>query len=228
MGGTMAIRRALVGLAVLGTLGVPNFAVAAGPDAGVNVNVVNTPANPVPVTGTVTVNGSVTGSVTGTVGLTPGTSVMIDSTVGDPVRVRNVNDAIQPAQASTSCLATTIGCLPTIYTVPAGKRLVIEYASMRVCILPGQSATLGITTTTGGQRVTHYLNGTPPAAGPGTFAIGCNGGSPSSEVATGHQVKLYADAGTSVFLEADRSNTVGNAAFSMSISGYLVDVPLTP
>src|SRR5947209_11888442 len=126
------------------------------PSPDTPVSVTNTATNPVPVTGAVRVTGSVTGTVTGTVGLAPGASVMIDSTVGDPVRVRNVNDAIQPVQASAGCLATTIGCLPTIYTVPAGKRLVIEYASMRVCILPGQSATLGITTTVGGQTVSHY------------------------------------------------------------------------
>jgi hypothetical protein len=223
----MAIRRALVGLAVLGTLGVPNFAVAAGPDAGLNVNVVNTSAHPVPVTGTVTVNGSVTGSVTGTVGLAPGTSVMIDSTVGDPVRVRNVNDAIQPVQVSTTCLTSTLGCLPTIYNVPVGKRLVIEYASLGVCILPGQSATLNIATTTGGQSANHYLNGTPAAAGPGTAAIGCNSGA-SSFVATGQQVKIYADAGTGVVVTGERNSTVGSANFHFSISGYLVDVPLTP
>jgi hypothetical protein len=219
-----------VGAAVLLLVSVSAFAappdVKPSPDTPVSVT--NTTASPVPVTGSVSVTGSVTGTVTGTVGLAPGTSVMIDSTVGDPVRVRNVNDAIQPVHASTSCLATTIGCLPTIYTVPAGKRLVIEYASMSVCILPGQSATLGVTTTTGGKTVTHFLNGTPPAVGPGTFAIGCNGALPSSSVATGQQVKIYADAGSSVFLEADRSNTVGNAGFSISISGYLVDVPLTP
>jgi hypothetical protein len=195
---------------------------AAGPDPGINVIVNNSPANPVPVTG------SVTGSITGTVGLTPGTSVLIDNTVGDPVRVRNVNDANQPVQAQASCLTTALGCLPTIYTVPAGKRLVIEYASMRVCILPGQSATLEIATTVGGQSASHYLNGTPPAAGPGTVAIGCNSGTPSSEVATGQQVRIYADAGTGVVVTGSRNGNVGTASFHFSISGYLVDVPLTP
>lgn len=224
----MVIRRILIALAVLSTLGVTNLATAAGPDAGVNVNVVNTPANPVPVTGSVSVTGAVTGTVTGTVGLTPGTSVLVGNPVTNPVRVRNVNDAIQPVQAQASCLITTLGCLPTIYTVPAGKRLVIEYASMRVCILPGQSATLSIATQVGDQAVFHYLNGTPPAAGPGTFAIGCNSSLPSSEVAVGEQVKIYADAGTTVVLTGSRNSTTGSASFQFSISGYLVDVPFTP
>jgi len=224
----MVIRRALIAAAVLSTLGVTNLAAGAGPDAGINVNVVNTPANPVPVTGTVSVTGAVTGTVTGTVGLTAGTSVLVGNTVANPVRVRNVNDAIQPVQAQASCLVGSLGCLPTIYTVPAGKRLVIEYASMRVCILPGQSATLSIATQVGDQAVFHYLNVTPPAAAPGTVAIGCNAGTPSSEVAVGQQVKIYADAGTGVVLTGSRNSTVGTASFQFSISGYLVDVPLTP
>jgi hypothetical protein len=224
----MVIRPVLIAMAVLGTLGVTNLAAGAGPDAGINVNVVNTPANPVPVTGSVSVTGGITGTVTGTVGLTPGTSVLIDNTVGDPVRVRNVNDAIQPVQAQASCLVNALGCLPTIYTVPAGKRLVIEYASMRVCVLPGQSATLSVATQVGDQAVFHYLNVTPPAAAPGTFAIGCNSAVASSEVAVGQQVKIYADAGSGVVLTGTRNSTVGTASFQFSISGYLVNVPFTP
>src|SRR5215471_14040734 len=41
--------------------------------------------------------------VTGNVGLASGTSVRVDNTVTDPVRVRNVNDAIQPFQAVGQC-----------------------------------------------------------------------------------------------------------------------------
>src|SRR6266568_845945 len=78
-GEIMAIRRGLIGLAILGALGAAELAVAAGPPDGLQVNVVNTPANPVPVTG----------SVTGTVGLAPGSSVSIANTptviLGSPI-----------------------------------------------------------------------------------------------------------------------------------------------
>jgi hypothetical protein len=144
--------RILLTIAVLGTFGAWGFATAAGPDPGINVTVTNTAAKPVPVTG------AITGSITGTVGLAPGSSVLIDNTVGDPVRTRNVNDAIQPVQAKAQCSTDTLGCLPTIYTVPAGKRLVIEYASMSACILPGQAAALSISTIVAGTLATHYLN----------------------------------------------------------------------
>ena len=200
------------------TLSVPATR-AAGPPAGLDVNVVNTPL-------------PVTGSVTGTIGLAPGTSVQIDNPVGNPVRVRNVNDAIQPVQASGGCSSTsgTVGCVPasTFYTVPAGKRLVIEYASLDACILPGQSAELSIFTTAGGVFARHAANIAPAAAGPGATNFSCNPPSASSITAVGQQVRLYADAGTFVAVEADRNSATGTALFFFSISGYLVDVPLTP
>jgi hypothetical protein len=52
----------------------------------------------------------------------------VNNTVSDPVRVRNVNDAIQPFQATGSCAKPNI-CTAIIFTVPTGKRAVIEYFS---------------------------------------------------------------------------------------------------
>ena len=183
-----------------------------------DVNVANTP---LPVTGSLAVQGAVT--------LAPGTSVNVNSSVQNPVRVRSVNDAIQPVQVSTTCSTSALGCLPNIYTVPVNKRLVIEYASMNVCVLPGQSAQFSISTSVGGTSATHYLNTAPPAASPGSSAIGCNSAAASSTTAVGQQIRLYADPGTTVTVEGARANGVnGNQAFSFSISGYLVDVPLTP
>jgi hypothetical protein len=190
------------------------------------VNVVNTP---LPVTGSLTVTGAVGLAAGTTVKLAPGSSVQIDSTVANPVRVRNVNDAIQPVQAFAQCATTSIGCVPTFYTVPLGKRLVIEYASMSVCGLPGVAAQLTISTMISGAFVQHVLNTAPPASSPGSSAIGCNSGLASSNTSIGQVVRLYADPGTSVLVEGDRADGVaGNASFSFSMSGYLVDVPLTP
>ena len=46
------------------------------------------------------------------------------------VSTRDVdNPARQPVQASAFCVAGPSGCQETIYTVPTGKRLVIEYVS---------------------------------------------------------------------------------------------------
>jgi len=206
---------------------------AAGPDPGINVTVTNPPTSPIPVTGAVTVTGSVTGSVTGTVGLVPGTSVLIGNTVGNPVRTRNVNDAMQPVQINNHCSSpqNTVGCGPAVaelYKVPAGKRLVIEYASLEVCSLPGQTATLHIKTTLGANFVDHTVGVTPAAAGPGSTSIGCNSGAASSTTAIGKQVRLYVDAGNELVLEGFRNSALGNMSFDFSMSGYLVDIPLTP
>ena len=88
----MAIRRGLIGLAVHGVLGAAELAVAAGPRDGLQVNVVNTPANPV----------SVTGSATGTVGLAPGSSVSIANTptvmLGSPIPLPTTASIRQPIQ----------------------------------------------------------------------------------------------------------------------------------
>ena len=196
---------------------------AAGPDTGINVNVVNTPANPVPVTG------SVTGTVTGTVGLAPGTSILIDNTVGDPVRVRNVNDALQPVQFTGSCRTEAfINCGPAGFHVPAGKRLIIEYASLVVCAFPGQTTTLLLLTTVNGVNAEHAVGTTPAAAPPGSTAFGCNGASASAQTSIAKQVRLYADPGTIVGFNGERSNQTGNQTLTFTMSGYLVDVPLTP
>ena len=189
------------------------------------VTVTNDAANPVPVTG------AVTGSITGTVGLAPGTGVFIDNTSNDPVRVRNVNDAIQPVQASKPLTIddTSLGIQSVLYKVPSGKRLVIEYGSLDVgCALPGQTFTLSLATNLGGTLVGHSLGATLPTAPPGTSNIACNGVLASSTTAMGQKSRLYADPGTEVSLTVNRSNRTGVAAIEVAIAGYLVDVPLSP
>jgi len=105
-------------LAVTGT--IMNSRQASAQDPGPKVTI----ESPIPLP----VTGSVNSTVTGTVGLASGASVRVNNTVTDPVRVRNVNDAIQPFQANASCNGTG-GCDATIFNVPAGKRAVIEYFS---------------------------------------------------------------------------------------------------
>src|SRR5215472_4536260 len=95
---------AVVILAVVGTLLNSHQAAAqdAGPPGGLAVNVVN----------------SIPQQVTGTVGLTSGASVRVNNTVTDPVRVRNVNDAIQPFTASGTCSPqpNVFGCTGALFT----------------------------------------------------------------------------------------------------------------
>jgi hypothetical protein len=146
------------------------------------------------------------------------------------VLVKSVNDGIQPVQAQGSCNTVSVGCgSGLIYTVPANKRLVIEYVSFTACGLPGLTAQAEILLTTvggGGNNVAHALNVTPPLAAPGNSAIGCASGTPASTSSIGQIVRLYAETGSSVTFNGDRANGVtGNASFKWTFSGYLVDAP---
>jgi hypothetical protein len=127
------------------------------------------------------------------------------------------NPAHQPVQAIVSCLADNVlGCSEIIYTVPQGKRLVIEFASMEATLTADQKAQLKLDTTAGGATVTHNFPLTPPA-------VVFQGEAVVSTLA--QQVRLYADGGTSVEIKARRNN-IGPAFlafFRVSISGYLVD-----
>jgi hypothetical protein len=127
----VAIRRGLIALGVLATLlGPADLAVAAGPPGGLQVDVVNTPANPVP--------------VTGNIGLATGSSITIDNPASDPVPVQDVRE---PFQASSPDQTT----LP-FPAVPAGKRLVIEHVSVELNISAAGVAvsTCGLNRTDGG------------------------------------------------------------------------------
>ena len=104
------------------------------------------------------------------------------------------------------------GCLRLIYTVPAGKRLVIEYASMKARITDAQVSRMSMYTTVGDQEVLHYLTPTPPS----TIDNG--------ETSAGQQVRLYADPGTSVLVAGDPFDSDAISFFSFTISGYLLDV----
>jgi hypothetical protein len=165
---------------------------------------------PVPVTG------SVTSTVTGTVGLASGASVSVNNTVTDPVRVRNVNDAVQPFQGAGACTvpahAATI-CHQNIFFVPTGKRAVIEYFSGQANnISVGQVNPL-ITTTVGSFEVNHSLPVTPAQ---------------SPFPSWGQQVRLYADSGTYIKGFASIDLQSADILVTFSVSGYLVDVPFTP
>jgi hypothetical protein len=210
-------------LAIIGSIMNSHQAAAQGPPGGMSVNIVN--PLPVPVTG------SITSTVTGTVGLASGTtvglasgaSVRLNNTVTDPVRVRNVNDAIQPFQTGAGCseVIGQTGCNVDVFTVPAGKRAVIEYFSGVARIDAGQVALLDVTMVTAGFPIDQFLALTTPAV---IFP------SPVGPSTTwGQQVRWYADPGTIVNIQANQNGPATTIfVFTFRISGYFVDVPLTP
>jgi len=94
---------------------------AAGPDSGINVNVVNTSAHPVPVTGSLGVTAS-----------TP-LPVSIIDTPATPVQLqlKGLFEA-----GNVNLITSILG--PRTYTVPDGSSLLLKYVSCSVFLAPDQ------------------------------------------------------------------------------------------
>lgn len=187
LGGMLALIVTLVALVPLVSRGQGNSGNAPPP---FDVNVVNTP---LPVTGTVSV-----------------------SNLGDaPLPVQDVDSpGRQPVTAEGSCSGS--GCTATVYTVPAGKRLIVEYASLTANIPLGKVARWRLITNNAGQQGAE-LN-FPLTQPPVIFGI-------IPQSTAGQQVRLYAEAGSEVEMNGTTSDNATPSNYIFSISGYLVDVP---
>ena len=195
------------------------------------VTVVNTSANPVPVTGTVSLNagtvvqaqqaGAWTVGISGTptVSLTAGSTVIVGNTASAPVPVQTAastpfNSSVDFTLPSSSDSTFTA----TIATVPTGYQLVIEYASARVA-QPAcdceSNFSVSLETTAGGTTARHYIP-LESMIQVNTLNRGQIGGT---------QTQLYADAGTSVVARLTRffNGYVGSG--EVAISGRLVAIP---
>ena len=160
------------------------------------VNVVNTSSEPVPVTGTINV---------GNFG-------------SSPLPVRDVDNGRQPFHV-TDTILIAIGednDSKTVFTVPAGKRLIIETITARA-VLEGVDTPniIDVLTTVGNKLAFHELLVTKQGQ---TLTGG------SAFVGT-HYVRAYADPGTDVVFRFSRSDITKDGAAAVTISGYFVDVP---
>ena len=169
------------------------------------VLVVNSQSEPVPVTGTVSVS----------------------NLGGAPLPVRDVdNPARQPFQANI--IDIPIGLPnPVFFTVPAGKRLVIEYVSADIEADNTQcpnAPRYELTTTAGGVTLDHFFY-TKDA---GTLGTSVN--DDTKAFGLSQQTRIYADPNTQVRLDI-RTGTFPTCGFHLNegsgirVSGYLVDVP---
>ncbi len=140
-----------------------------------------------------------------------------------PVPVRVVaEDAREPFQKS---LSFTTSANNTTYTVPAGKRLVIEFASAHFK-MPSDVKVTNVTLTTqlgpSSGPIAHYLvahfQGTKQPVGLGSQQ-------PTDEFTASQQVRVLAGPGTQVKFGFEFSTFVSQASASMTISGYLLPVP---
>ena len=101
----------------------------------------------------------------------------------------------------------------TVFTVPDGKQLVIEFVSLSLSVPAGTSGLAFLSTTVGGTTARHFL--------PTSFQTVFNDG--AAEIRTGATpTRIYADPGTNVVFDVHRNNG-GNGEADVSVAGYLVD-----
>jgi hypothetical protein len=132
-----------------------------------------------------------------------------------PVPVRTVSESFQPVSATGNCggLAVNPICNANLYTVPAGKRLVIEYFSASANF-PAVGDNARLTLDAGPGNVV-YLPHLPPATG-SPFGGGFTTG--------GQTVKLYAGPLATIQASGLRNaSSIGIFSFNFAISGYLVN-----
>lgn len=132
--------------------------------------------------------------------------------------VQNVNaPALQPFQARLMVnIAPGAEGTNGFVNIPTGKRLVIEYASAYGYAPLGQVLTFSVGTKIPGE--TNFTLHNLPATQQDTF------GNTNAVFVAGSMVRLYADS-PQLLLRVDRTAATGTVHASMSISGYLVDLP---
>ncbi len=144
-------------------------------------------------------------------------------TAGGPIAVNVANTplattpttepAFQPFKNRLNQTSATSQVATASFTVPVGKRLVIETVSSAYGSATVQgSGSVALLTTAGGTTVPHYLADTAFAQNRQNLSV-----------------RYYADPGSTVIAEAF-STTVGSspptsAAGDLELSGYYVDVP---
>jgi hypothetical protein len=186
------------------------------------VLVVNTSANPVPV------------ALQGTpsVGLDPQHStVRVASSLIDPLEIRDVSDGLKAVVQASADVSIGDGAtegLATLYTVPEGKRLVIEQVSASGSIesqsVPDRNMLFAIETVAGGTSKWHALI----TSKDGAFSVVVSPEESTTFVyfTASQPMRVYADPGTKVYVHVRRSYIYGPmASAGMTISGYLVDLP---
>jgi hypothetical protein len=144
--------------------------------------------------------------------------VMIENPASKPVPVQAVNGAASQAFQATVSLNVADGVSGAngFVSIPAGKRLVVQYASAWGQAPSGQLLTFSVQTMLTGDTVftPHYL----PVQQQATDVI-------NQDFVAGSEVHLYCDT-PQILLRVDRGSVITGAVTAfISISGYLTDIP---
>jgi hypothetical protein len=183
-----------------------------------NVNVANTPG----------VNVSNTPSVT----IASGAAVRDADNPARQNPILGDNTQTFSAAHQIGCGGTEDTCTNALFQVPTGKRLVLEYASVKACLTAGQVAvplisinpsSCQVGTSCGVSRL-YYMNMTPAAVATDAATVCPASGDGITSV--GQSVRIYADAGEVVVVGALRNKgETGSGGYLFGLSGYLVDIP---
>ena len=181
----------------------PNTSQGQGGPPAQNVNVVNTP----------TVHAEQSG--TWNVGISGTPSVEVVNTSDSPVLGRDVDHpARHPFQRGVVIeFATGEGIASAQFTVPADKRLVIEYVSANIILTEGVMFRFSVRTSAGSSTGTHYFAPISQPNFPEAYTIS-------------QDTRVYAAPGSTVTIEARRTvnaTSLPSTGFA-SISGHLVDL----
>ena len=143
-----------------------------------------------------------------------------------PLPIRDVdNPARQPIQVETFVNIVNVGTNAVLFTVPSGKRLVVEHFSSELGIATGTSVNrylLAVANDPAQPGLTAFAHFIPPAfhAPCGTCAAG------TDEWVASQPIRMYVDAGKTLVVNVTLSGFPGPSAPAFfSASGYLVDVP---
>jgi len=132
-----------------------------------------------------------------------------------PVKVVNAKDAIQVLFTATLADGDSFAQTGT-FTVPVGKRLVIEHLSGLARMQEQQRpAEVALTTTVNSVFAPHPL----------LLIEQSSGGTTGHTFVANHAVQIYGDPGTTVRFNFLRNTSTGDALFFATLSGYLVTFP---
>jgi hypothetical protein len=147
----------------------------------------------------------------------PPSDVNVVNPATSPVLVRDVDrPTAQPYQDTveiTMSFDDTAGT-GVLDPVPAGKRLVVEYATARATLTAGQMAVVTLVLGT----IRYEL----PVIPQGTFGTSIFA---RTLLAGSEPVRLYVNAGETLSVATERTEGDGGASVRVSISGHLVNVP---
>jgi hypothetical protein len=224
---TRLVKQYLVVLPKLTVLAIASMfinsleAVAQSKVPGPDVTIVNTAANPVPVTGNLTGTVTITNTPNVNVTNTPNVTVTNQVTVRDADNAGRNAVTIQFSSNTTSGSGTQFWQSGAVYTVPAGKRLVIEDFDAEVFATPATNSG-GVR---GNLRIFNGLSGVDHPQGSTTIAIPCTLSQTCFSLS--RLSRLYADAGSTLWVDLT-GNLVQSGGFHFgrgTINGYLISVP---